>query len=199
MVALPINRVTAGVDEVGRGPLAGPVVAAAVCLEPEIDWSELRDSKKLSPGRRVHLDEYIREYSFCWAIGSASVEEIDTLNIRNATHLAMQRAISALDPLPTKLLVDGNDLPPTEVPAEVIIGGDNKVPAIAAASIIAKVHRDQCLQALHKQYPAYGFDRHSGYPTPAHLACLARLGPTPAHRRSFAPVRAAIEQADLLI
>lgn len=192
-----ISREVAGVDEVGRGPLAGPVVAAAVCLDPDHDWSALRDSKKLSARRREQLDAYIRENAACWAIGAASVEEIDTLNIRRATHLAMQRAIAGLSPPPLQVLVDGNDLPELDVPGRAIVGGDAVEAAIAAASIIAKVHRDACLRILHEQYPDYGFDRHSGYPTAEHRDCLARLGPTPAHRRSFAPVREAIAQREL--
>lgn len=196
-MSLAIESHIAGVDEVGRGPLAGPVVAAAVCLSPDLDWSAVRDSKKLSARRREALDAIIREHAYAFAIASASVEEIDALNIRGATHLAMQRAVAALQPAPKQVLVDGNDLPAFDLPAQAIIGGDAQVPAIAAASIIAKVHRDRCLLALHAQYPDYGFDRHMGYPTKAHRDCLARLGPTPAHRRSFGPVRAAIAQHEL--
>ncbi len=196
-MSIAIETHVAGVDEVGRGPLAGPVVAAAVCLSPHLDWSALRDSKKLSARRREALDEEIRQQAYAFAIASASVEEIDALNIRGATHLAMQRAVAALQPSPGKILVDGNDLPVFDRPAQAIVGGDGQVPAIAAASIIAKVHRDRCLLELHDQYPGYGFDRHMGYPTAEHRACLAQLGPTPAHRRSFAPVRAAIAQREL--
>ena len=179
----------AGVDEVGRGPLAGPVVAAAVRLDPAADWSGLRDSKRLSVRSRERLDLLIRAQSLDWRIGVASVEEIDRLNIRVASLLAMQRAVTALEPAPREILVDGRDIPQVTCPATAVIGGDDSVPAIAAASIIAKVYRDRCILELHDQYPDYGFDRHMGYPTALHRERLQALGPCPAHRRSFAPVR----------
>ena len=183
----------AGVDEVGRGPLAGPVVAAAVCLDPQHDWSALRDSKRLSIKRREVLDAQIRSCALAWAVGIADVAEIDALNIRQATHLAMQRAVNALSPKPKWVIVDGNDLPDFNYPSRCVVGGDNLVPAISAASIIAKVYRDRVLTELDSQYPGYGFNRHSGYPTAEHRRALTLLGPCPAHRRSFAPVRQALQ------
>jgi len=179
----------AGVDEVGRGPLAGPVVAAAVILQPSRTISGLADSKKLSPARRVQLDEIIRHESFCWAIGRAEVAEIDSLNILHATMLAMRRAVLALETIPTSVLIDGNRCPELPMPSLAIVKGDSSVPAISAASIIAKVARDQEMVAFDRIYPGYGFSRHKGYGTPEHLACLRKLGPTPIHRWSFAPVR----------
>lgn len=187
-----IDVAEAGVDEVGRGPLAGPVVAAAVCLDPRVDWQMLRDSKRLSAKRRRALDALIREQAAGWAIGVAEVAEIDALNIRGATHLAMQRAVDGLQPKAARVVVDGNDLPAFDCPARAVIGGDGLIAAVSAASIIAKVYRDALLDELHVQYPDYGFNRHSGYPTVDHRRVLERLGPCPAHRRSFAPVRAAL-------
>lgn len=187
-----IDPLEAGVDEVGRGPLAGPVVAAAVCLAPGVDWQHLRDSKRLSAKRRQALDGMIREQAAAWSIGVAEVEEIDALNIRAATHLAMQRAVVGLQPQAARVVVDGNDLPVFDCPARAVIGGDGLIAAVSAASIIAKVYRDGLLNELHAQYPDYGFNRHSGYPTADHRRVLAHLGPCPAHRRSFAPVRAAL-------
>ncbi|MBS3785594.1 MAG: ribonuclease HII [Gammaproteobacteria bacterium] len=184
----------AGVDEAGRGPLAGPVVAAAVILDPDAaDWSALRDSKRLTPKRRGVLASQIREHASAWAIGEASVEEIDTLNILQATLLAMRRAIFSLNQVPVHICIDGRDVP-TELncSAEALIKGDALVPAISAASILAKVRRDEHAASLHEQYPEYGFDRHGGYPTTLHLDRLAALGPTIAHRRSFGPVRRAL-------
>lgn len=180
----------AGVDEVGRGPLAGDVVAAAVILDPARDLPGLRDSKKLSPDRREALAEQIREHALAWAVARASVAEIDTLNILQASLLAMHRAVQALDPQPQWVLVDGNRLPRWDYRSEPVIGGDDRVPAIAAASILAKVQRDRELVALDAVYPGYGFASHKGYPTAAHLQALRALGVTPAHRRSFAPVKA---------
>ena len=180
----------AGVDEVGRGPLAGDVVAAAVILDPACPIPGLRDSKKLSPARREALAEQIREHALAWSIARASVTEIDTLNILQASLLAMQRAVQALDPQPDWVLVDGNRLPHWRYRAEAVVGGDSRVPAIAAASILAKVQRDRELVALDAQYPGYGFATHKGYPTAAHLQALRALGVTPVHRRSFAPVKA---------
>lgn len=181
---------TAGVDEAGRGPLAGPVFAAAVILDPDHPIEGLDDSKKLSPTRRETLAELIHRYSLAWAVASASVEEIDRLNILQATLLAMRRACQGLARTPRLILVDGNRLPEgLAAPALAVIGGDALQPAISAASILAKTARDACCRALHAQYPDYAFDQHKGYGTALHLARLAQLGPCAAHRRSFAPVR----------
>ncbi len=178
----------AGVDEAGRGPLAGPVVAAAVILDDLNPIVGLADSKKLTALRRERLYDEIRAKALCCSIAEASVEEIDSLNILNATLLAMRRAVEGLRLKPHKVLVDGNRLPVLDVLAEAIVKGDSKVPAISAASILAKVHRDRwCLQ-LHAQYPEYGFDRHKGYGTQAHLQALRTHGATPWHRQSFSPV-----------
>jgi ribonuclease HII len=180
----------AGVDEVGRGPLAGDVVAAAVILDPARPIAGLRDSKKLSPARRERLSVQIMEQALAWSLGRASVAEIDRLNILQASLLAMHRAVQGLNPQPAYVLVDGNRLPRWAYAAEPVVGGDDRVPAIAAASILAKVQRDRELSDLDRQYPGYGFAAHKGYPTRAHLQALRELGVTPAHRRSFAPVRA---------
>lgn len=182
----------AGVDEAGRGPLAGPVVAAAVILEPSRTVPGLADSKALSARRRAELEPLIRERACAVAIAEASVEEIDALNILNATLLAMRRAVEALRPAPGQVLVDGNRLPVLSVAAQAIVRGDATVPSISAASVLAKVHRDRLCEALDRDWPAYGFAVHKGYPTAAHLQALDRLGACPAHRRSFAPVRAAL-------
>ena len=179
----------AGVDEVGRGPLAGDVVAAAVILDTARPIAGLNDSKKLSPRRRESLACEIRENAAAWAIARASVEEIDRLNILQASLLAMHRAVAALNPQPGYVLVDGNRLPRWPYASEPVVRGDARVPAIAAASILAKVQRDGELVALEQCYPGYGFAQHKGYPTRAHLDALRRLGVTPAHRRSFGPVR----------
>ena len=192
------SSLVAGVDEVGRGPLAGPVVTAAVILDPKRPIEGLMDSKKLSESRREILAKQIKEYALAWAIGRAEVEEIDEINILQATMLAMQRAIAALDPQPGHALVDGNRCPALPCTAEAIIKGDGTVPAISAASIIAKVTRDNELVALDAEYPGYGLAGHKGYPTKAHVAALNKLGVTPIHRRSFAPVRRALENRDLL-
>jgi len=180
----------AGVDEVGRGPLAGDVLAAAVILDPAAPIEGLRDSKKVAPARREALAEEICARALAWSVGRACVDEIDQLNILQASLLAMHRAVTALDPQPGYVLVDGNRLPRWAYASEPVIGGDGCVPAIAAASILAKVQRDRELVALDAEYPGYGFARHKGYPTRAHLEALRRLGVTPVHRRSFAPVRA---------
>jgi ribonuclease HII len=178
----------AGVDEAGRGPLAGPVVAAAVILDDLNPIMGLADSKKLTALKRERLYDEIRAKALCCSIAEASVEEIDRLNILQATLLAMRRAVEGLRLKPNKVLVDGNRLPVLDVLAEAIVKGDSKVPAISAASILAKVHRDRwCLQ-LHAEYPAYGFDRHKGYGTEAHLNALRLHGATPWHRQSFSPV-----------
>lgn len=179
----------AGVDEAGRGPLAGPVVAAAVILDDAHPIHGLADSKKLSPARRERLYDEIRAKALCCSVAQANVDEIDQLNILQATLLAMQRAVLGLRLKPQRVLVDGNRLPVLDVLAEAVIGGDAKVAAISAASILAKVTRDRgCLQ-LDEQYPQYGFARHKGYGTQEHLVALRENGPCPAHRRSFAPVR----------
>ncbi len=179
----------AGVDEVGRGPLAGPVVAAAVILDPAAPVGGLRDSKALSPARRETLAAQIRQYALVWAVGRADVAEIDELNIFHATMLAMRRAVLGLTVPPQQVLVDGNRCPSLPYPARAIVKGDATVAAISAASILAKVVRDAEMCALDARYPAYGFARHKGYPTREHLLALDRLGPLPEHRRSFGPVR----------
>jgi ribonuclease HII len=183
-----------GVDEAGRGPLAGPVVAAAVILPPGTSLSGLNDSKKLSPRQRERLAAEIRTTALAWAVAEASAAEIDEWNILRATLRAMARAVAALPVTPDEVRVDGNQAPALAVPVRTIIGGDALEPAIMAASILAKTHRDARLVALDARYPEYGFARHKGYGTAAHLAALARLGPCPEHRRSFAPVRAALER-----
>jgi len=182
----------AGVDEAGRGPLAGPVVAAAVILDDARPIAGLADSKKLTERARERLFDEIRAKALCSVIAQASVEEIDELNILGATLLAMRRAVEGLRLKPGKVLVDGNRLPALKVPAEAIVKGDATVPAISAASILAKVHRGRLCLVLHETYPHYGFDRHKGYPTADHLAALDVHGVCEAHRRSFAPVRAAM-------
>lgn len=178
----------AGVDEAGRGPLAGPVVAAAVILDDLNPIQGLNDSKKLSAKRREALFDEIRARSLCYAIAQASVQEIDQLNILQATMLAMKRAVEGLRLPPKLVLVDGNRLPTLAMRAEAIVQGDALVPAISAASILAKVHRDRLCQALHAQYPLYGFDQHKGYGTTRHLAALQVHGPADCHRLTFAPV-----------
>ena len=179
----------AGVDEAGRGPLAGPVVAAAVILDDLQPIDGLNDSKLLTARRRELLFDQIRARALCCSIAQASVEEIDTLNILQATLLAMQRAVDGLRLRPHRVLVDGNRLPILKVPAEAIVRGDATVKAISAASILAKVFRDRLCVEMHALHPQYGFDGHKGYPTPAHLAALREHGACPQHRRSFAPVR----------
>lgn len=179
----------AGVDEVGRGPLAGDVVAAAVILDPQRPVDGLRDSKKLSPRRRLELAVLIRERALAWSVARASVAEIDELNILQASLLAMHRAVQGLAMQPGYVLVDGNRLPRWDYPSETVVKGDDRVPAIAAASILAKVQRDSELIALEDEYPGYGFASHKGYPTAAHLQALQTLGVTPVHRRSFGPVK----------
>lgn len=181
----------AGVDEAGRGPLAGPVVAAAVILDDLNPIAGLADSKKLTPLRRERLYDEIRAKALCCSVAEASVEEIDRLNILQATLLAMRRAVLGLRLKPTKVLVDGNRLPVLDVLAEAIVRGDATVPAISAASILAKVHRDRWCAELDAQFPQYGFASHKGYGTVVHLAALRLHGACPQHRRSFAPVRQA--------
>lgn len=182
----------AGVDEAGRGPLAGPVVAAAVILDDQRPIKGLNDSKKLSAPVRARLYDEIRERALCFAVAEASVEEIDTLNILQATMLAMRRAVEGLSLVPVKVLVDGNRLPVLKIAAEAIVQGDALVQAISAASILAKVHRDRLCLTLHEQHPQYGFDEHKGYGTAMHLAALKQHGACVHHRRSFAPVREAL-------
>jgi ribonuclease HII len=179
----------AGVDEVGRGPLAGDVVAAAVILDPGQPIEGLRDSKKLTEVRREELAQVIRDKALAWSVARASVAEIDEINILQASLLAMHRAVAALDPQPEYVLVDGNRLPRWQYASEPVVKGDDRVPAIAAASILAKVQRDGELRALEEQYPGYGFAAHKGYPTASHLKALQELGVTPVHRRSFGPVK----------
>lgn len=178
----------AGVDEVGRGPLAGPVVAAAVILDPARPVDGLRDSKQLAAARREELAALLKERALAWAIGFCTPEEIDAINILQASMLAMRRAVEALAVTPGFVQVDGNRCPEMKIPSEAIVGGDDCVPCISAASIIAKVHRDAEMQRLHECFPAYGFSRHKGYATPEHLAALETHGACAVHRRSFAPV-----------
>ena len=182
-------RLTAGVDEVGRGPLAGPVVAAAVILDPARPIAGLKDSKQLSERKREALAAQIRSDALAWALGRAEVEEIDAINILQASLLAMQRAVAALSLAPELVLVDGNHCPRLACPAQAIVKGDSLVPAISAASILAKVSRDREMLDLDARYPGYGLAQHKGYPSKAHLAALQTLGASPVHRRSYAPVR----------
>jgi ribonuclease HII len=182
------GHLVAGVDEVGRGPLAGDVVAAAVILNHPTPEG-VTDSKMLTPERREELAARIRDEAACWALGRATVAEIDEMNILQASLLAMHRAVAALTIQPSLVLVDGNRLPVWSYEARAIVKGDLTEPAIGAASILAKVQRDGEMLALNEHYPGYGFDRHKGYPTKAHLAALEHLGVCPAHRKSFGPVR----------
>jgi len=183
--------VTAGVDEAGRGPLAGAVYAAAVILDPTHPIDGLVDSKRLSPRRREYLAECIRARALAWQVAQATVAEIDALNILQATLLAMQRAVAGLAIAPQLALIDGNHAPQLACAVQTVIKGDAQIPAISAASILAKTARDAELLRLAARYPNYGFERHKGYGTALHLARLAQYGPCPEHRRSFAPVRAA--------
>ena len=178
----------AGVDEAGRGPLAGPVVAAAVILDDLHPIAGLNDSKKLTAKRREKLFDEIKAKALCFSIAQASVQEIDEINILQATLLAMKRAVEGLRLKPVKVLVDGNRLPAIDIRAEAIVQGDALVPAISAASILAKVHRDRLCEQMHAQYPQYGFDQHKGYGTAVHLAALQTHGPAECHRLTFAPV-----------
>jgi ribonuclease HII len=181
----------AGVDEAGRGPLAGPVVVAAVILPSDHDLTSLDDSKRLSARKREQLAPLIQTRAIAWRVEFVDIEEIDRVNILQATMNGMQRAVNNLRPAPARALIDGNRAPELTCAVETIIGGDHLVASISAASILAKVSRDQHMQMLHRQYPDYGFDRHKGYPTAFHLAQLSSLGPCPVHRRSFAPVKRA--------
>ncbi|AXA66055.1 MULTISPECIES: ribonuclease HII [Pseudomonas] len=184
-----VEALVAGVDEVGRGPLCGAVVTAAVILDPGKPILGLNDSKKLSLARREALFDEIKEKALAWCVARAEVAEIDQLNILHATMLAMQRAVEGLQVQPRLALIDGNRCPKLAVPSSPVVKGDSQVPAIAAASILAKVTRDREMQVLDALYPGYGLAGHKGYPTAEHLEALRRLGPTPIHRRSFAPVR----------
>jgi len=192
------DDIICGVDEAGRGPLAGPVFAAAVILDPARPIPGLRDSKKLTEARRDELAPLIRAHALAWAVAQASEAEIDKINILQASMLAMRRAVEALSVVPTLALIDGNRCPVMKIQAIAIIGGDDKEEAISAASILAKTARDAALVVLHAQYPEYAFDQHKGYGTALHLERLKLHGPSPVHRRSFAPVRQALMLRDLL-
>lgn len=184
----------AGVDEAGRGPLAGPVAAAAVILDPGHPIAGLKDSKQLSAGQREALAAEIRAHSLAWAVAWADHEEIDRLNILQASLLAMVRAVAALTPQPARVLVDGNRRPAMPMPVTAVIKGDATVPAISAASILAKVERDAAMQRLDVLYPDYGFAVHKGYPTAVHLAALERHGASPVHRKTFGPVQRCLQK-----
>ncbi|MCI4410241.1 MAG: ribonuclease HII [Thiotrichales bacterium] len=189
----------AGVDEVGRGPLVGSVVTAAVILPLDYDLPGLTDSKKLSEKRRELLAEQIKMQAIAWSVCEASASEVDALNVLQASLLAMRRAVEGLSIVPAGVWVDGNRCPQgLTMPCQAVVKGDLTVPAISAASILAKVARDAQMQQLHEAFPEYGFDKHKGYPTAAHLSALARLGPLSEHRKSFAPVRAMLTQSSLL-
>lgn len=187
-----INSHVAGVDEVGIGPLAGPVIACAVILDPDQPIDGLGDSKSISEKRRQRLATEIKSRALAVGIGRASVEEIDTLNVLQASHLAMRRAVEGLSQRPDHILVDGNKVPDFGISAEAIVQGDKTVAEISAASIVAKVTRDEELVAMAQRYPDYGFESHKGYPTAKHRRALRLIGPCPEHRRSYAPVRAAL-------
>ncbi|MGM0593929.1 MAG: ribonuclease HII [Pseudomonadota bacterium] len=188
------TRLVAGVDEVGRGPLVGAVVTAAVILDPDNPIEGLTDSKRISEKKRERLFPEIQQKALAWAIGRCEVEEIDQLNILQATMLAMQRAVAGLTPQPDYALIDGNRCPELPCPSEAVVKGDSSVAAISAASILAKVTRDREMVELDVRYPGYGIAAHKGYPTKAHLEALQRLGVTPVHRRSFGPVARLLEQ-----
>lgn len=188
MPLLRSEGLVCGVDEAGRGPLAGPVVAAAVILDPTNPVEGLNDSKKLSAKRRELLAIEIRAKALAWSVAEATVEEIDAINILQASMLAMRRAVEGLVVKPVRALIDGNRCPALACKAEAIVGGDGKMESIAAASILAKTIRDAGMRELHLAYPHYGFDRHMGYPTAFHLQALRDYGASPVHRRSFAPV-----------
>lgn len=197
MTAPHALRLICGVDEAGRGPLCGPVVAAAVILDPARPIPGLADSKKLSEKKREALAPLIRAQSLAWAVAEASVEEIDRLNILHASLLAMSRAVEALAVRPDEAWVDGNRCPRLSLPVRAIVGGDALEPAISAASILAKTARDEIMRALDRQHPQYGLAGHKGYPTAAHLAALRQHGVVPCYRRSFGPVRAILENPTL--
>jgi len=185
-----------GVDEVGRGPLAGPVVTAAVILDPSQPITGLADSKRLSERQRLILAEQIRQQALAWAVGRAEAAEIDQLNILHATMLAMQRAVNQLEIKPQQVLIDGNRCPALPYPCQAIVKGDSQVASISAASILAKVSRDMEMQLMERYYPGYGFAQHKGYPTRAHYQALRELGPTAIHRRSFRPVWETLHRKD---
>jgi ribonuclease HII len=187
------HKLVAGVDEAGRGPLAGPVVVAAVILPTRYQLIGLGDSKRISRQRRESLFPAIKEQAVCWSIEIVDIDEIEQINILRATLIGMQRAVQKLALAPSLTLVDGNRAPEIKGEVHTIIEGDHWVPAISAASILAKVTRDAIMQDMHRQYPGYGFDHNKGYPTPEHLRCLKELGPCPTHRKTFAPVREALE------
>lgn len=192
MIVIPNDKIVAGVDEVGRGPLVGDVVTAAVILDPQRPIAGLADSKALSEKKRLALFSQIKENALAWAIGRASAAEIDELNILHATMLAMQRAVAGLAIMPEWVFIDGNRCPALPMPAQAVVKGDSLVAAISAASILAKVTRDEEMMALDARYPQYGFARHKGYPTPEHLAMLRQYGPLAEYRKSFKPVRQAL-------
>ena len=189
-------ELVAGVDEVGRGPLCGPVIAAAVILDPARPIAGLNDSKKLTARQREALFDIICNQALAWSLGRAEVAEIDEINILHATMLAMQRAVAGLSVQPELAYIDGNRCPTLPCRAEAVVKGDSRVPEIAAASIIAKVTRDREMVVMDQQWPGYGIAGHKGYPTAAHMAALKKLGPAPIHRRSFKPVRVLLELAD---
>lgn len=191
------GRLLAGVDEVGRGPLIGAVVTAAVILDPDKPIAGLADSKKLTEKKRLALYDEIIEKAAAWSLGRCEANEIDRLNIYQATMLAMERAVAGLAIPPEYVLVDGNRCPKWHWPSEPVIKGDSRVAEISAASILAKVTRDREMEALEEQYPGYGLGKHKGYPTPVHLEALRRLGATPEHRRSFRPVQEVIDTVGL--
>lgn len=193
----PDVQLLCGVDEVGRGPLIGAVVTAAVILDPAKPIAGLTDSKKLTEKRRQLLAEQIKQQALCWALGRAEPDEIDQLNILHATMLAMRRAVAALSVKPEWVMVDGNRTTDFGIPATAVVKGDLLVPEISAASILAKVARDEEMQLLHQAHPQFGFAEHKGYPTVAHLAAIRQFGVLPEHRRSFKPVRQVLEQQSL--
>ena len=183
-----------GVDETGRGSAISGVWIAACILDPNNPIEGLRDSKKLSAKRREKLAEEIKTKALCWSINIATIEEVETLNVLNATLLGMKRAVECLQVKPSKVFVDGNKLPDLNIPAEAIVGGDDLIPAISAASIIAKVERDKVIMELHQKYPQYGFDKHKGYLTKAHMEALQEYGPCPIHRKTYGPIRALLNK-----
>lgn len=191
---MPEVRLIAGVDEVGRGPLVGDVVTAAVILNPDKPIEGLNDSKKLSEKRRIALFDVIQREALCWSVGRATPAEIDQLNILHATMLAMTRAVEGLSVQPDHVMVDGNRCPPWTYSSEAVVKGDGLIPAISAASIIAKVTRDNEMLSLHNAYPDYGYDQHKGYPTKLHLQRLAELGPNEHYRMSFKPVQKLLDR-----
>ena len=191
---IPLQRpvISAGVDEAGRGPLAGPVVVAAVILDPASPIDGLADSKRISERKRELLSPEIMEKALAWRIEVISVDQIDTLNILQATLLGMKQAVEGLQPAPDLALIDGNQAPTMSCQSKTIVKGDQLEPAISAASILAKVCRDDIMRKLHQEFPDYGFDAHKGYPTPRHLEVLKKIGPCPHHRKSYAPVQASL-------